>query len=70
MEFIVSNQDNEDITLALTKDDEGITLTGTESDGTRWDLMIFDKGRFELVPHISENIGIDVDTKGRIKEKK
>ncbi len=71
MAFILAENENKDVILNLKNDDGDVLLTATESDGTEWDVMIFKDGRFELVECISDEVeGIDVDSKGKIREAK
>ncbi len=71
MAFIIADSKSKDITLKLIHDEEGaVTLTGTEGDGTEWHLMLFKEGRFELIESVTDDAGIDVDERGRIKERK
>ncbi len=72
MAFILAENENKDVILSLRNDDDDdVLLIATESDGTEWDVMVFKDGRFGLVECISDKVdGIDVDTKGRIREAK
>ncbi len=71
MGFIIADSKSKDITLRLIHDEDGtVTLTGTEGDGTEWHLLLLKNGRFERIEHVSDDAGIDVDEKGRIKERR
>jgi len=69
MKFVKENEDGKGVGLSLVETIRGkIELWATDENGRHWDIMIFENGKFERVRDISDNIGIEVDDKGRIIE--
>ncbi len=71
MKFVLDENNSEErVALRLVNDlnyDGTVLLVATDSDGKDWTLMMFKKGRYDLIASVPSYIGLDVDANGRIK---
>lgn len=73
MQFLIGGEDTveERVALRLVYDGDGtVSVVATDEKGEEWYLVEFSEGRYQVIEHVDAKIGIDVDTKGRIKERK
>jgi len=72
MKFVLEDDANREkiIVLRLERIEDGVTLLGIDNEGAQWRIADFRNGKFELITDISEDVGIKVDAKGKIKEQK
>ncbi len=73
MKFITKDAKDKEkiVSLKLVPDDDGcVSLIATDHEGEEWYLMEFKEGRYEVIDYVDSKIGIDVNSKGAMKEKK
>ena len=70
MKFTIKKEEKEkDVRLELQEGESGINLVGYDSEGEVWDIMGFRDGTFRRYTSIGPSVGLELDDKGRIKEK-
>jgi hypothetical protein len=70
MKFITKDKNNEEKIVKLSLEQEGhaVALTATDEEGVKWNLMLFENGKFVRFDSVHTDIGIEVDKEGRILE--
>lgn len=72
MKFKIKDEQNKEKVVKLYLDessfDDEILLNAIDENGEDWLLMIFKDGGYKRMWSIDEDIGINVDEEGRIKE--
>lgn len=72
MKFKIKDEQNKEKVVKLYLDessfDDKILLNAIDENGEDWLLMIFKDGGYKRMWSIDEDIGINVDEEGRIKE--